>query len=132
MIDRRRILVTRRLPDAIMDRIGRDYDAWTNGDDHLLTGAELVAAAADCDAIFCAPGDPLTADVISRLPGCVAAIATFSVGYDHVDVTAVRARGLPVFNTPGVLTDATAEITLLLMLGAARRAWEGQKLLRDG
>ena len=115
-----------------MERIARDYDAWTNADDRQLGGDELVAAAAGCEAILCAPGDPLIADVIARLPASVRALATFSVGYDHVDVAAARARSLPMFNTPGVLTDATAEIAMLLLLGAARRAWEGQKLLRDG
>ncbi len=126
------LLITRRLPEAVMARAARDYTPRDNEADRAWSADELVERARGCDAILCAPGDPLGADAIERLPGSVRAIATFSVGYEHVDVRAAGARGIAVFNTPGVLTDATAEIALLLMLGAARRAWEGQSMLRAG
>ena len=77
------------------------------------------------------PTDKLTAEVIGRLPKSVKMIATFSVGYEHIDVNAAKAKGLPVSNTPDVLTDATADIALLLMLGAARRAYEGERAVRE-
>jgi lactate dehydrogenase-like 2-hydroxyacid dehydrogenase len=126
------LLVTRKLPDAVLARARRDYAARIDETDAVLSRAELVARADGCEAILCAPGDPLGAETIRALPGSVRAISTFSVGYDHLDVTAARARGIACFHTPGVLTDATAEIALLLLLGAARRAHEGQRMLREG
>ena len=127
-----RLLVTRRFPGAVMERIGRDYQARHNPGDRGLTAEELGELGRGCDALLCAPGDALDARGIAALPASVRALATFSVGYDHIDVEAARTRGLAVFNTPDVLTDATAEIALLLMLGASRRAWEGQRMLRAG
>jgi lactate dehydrogenase-like 2-hydroxyacid dehydrogenase len=126
------VLVTRVLPDAVIARVSRDYAARLPEQDRAPTPGELIAGAQGCDAILCAPGDPLGREVIAKLPASVRAIATFSVGYDHIDIGAARERGLAVFHTPDVLTDATAEIALLLLLGAARRAWEGQRLLRAG
>jgi lactate dehydrogenase-like 2-hydroxyacid dehydrogenase len=126
------LLVTRRLPEAVLERARRDYDARINESDQVYGAAALLAAARGCDAILCAPGDALGAAAIEALPDSVRAISTFSVGYDHVDVAAAQRRGIAVFHTPGVLTDATAEIALLLLLGAARRAHEGQRMLREG
>jgi lactate dehydrogenase-like 2-hydroxyacid dehydrogenase len=126
------LLVTRRLPDAVLARARRDYDARVNESDRVYSASELAAAAQGCAAVLCAPGDPLRAETLAALPACVRALSTFSVGYDHIDVAAARARGLALFHTPGVLTDATAEIALLLLLGAARRAHEGQRMLREG
>ena len=74
--------------------------------------------------------EKLTADVIARLPASVRAICSFSVGYDHIDLAAAKARGILVTNTPDVLSNATAEIAMLLLLGAARRAHEGARMLR--
>lgn len=76
--------------------------------------------------------DSLSARVISRLPSSVKVIATLSVGFDHIDLAAAHARGIIVTNTPGVVTDATADITILLLLGASRRASEGRALLYGG
>jgi lactate dehydrogenase-like 2-hydroxyacid dehydrogenase len=126
------LLVTRRLPDAVLARARRDYDARINEPDQVYSAAELAERARGCDAILCAPGDALRAETVAALPASLRAISTFSVGYDHLDVAAARARGIALFHTPGVLTDATAEIALLLMLGAARRAYEGQRMLREG
>ena len=94
------------------------------------TAPALIKAAAGCDGIMCAAGDPLTAETIAGLPASVRIIATFSVGYEHVDVAAAAKRGIVVTNTPDVLTDATADIALLCLLGAARRAHEGTTMLR--
>src|SRR5437879_11815013 len=79
---------------------------------------------------MCAAGDPLSAETIAGLPASVRMIATFSVGYEHVDVAAAARRSIVVSNTPDVLTDATADIAMLCLLGAARRAQEGVHMLR--
>lgn len=124
------VLVTRKLPAAVEERLRRDYDARLNPDDRLYDSDELIASAGGAAAILPCHTEHLTADVIARLPECVRAIANFSVGVDHVDLEAAKARGLIVTNTPDVLSDATAEIAMLLMLGAARRAGEGERLVR--
>ena len=124
------VLVTRKLPDAVEERLRRDYDARLNPDDRLYTSEEMLAAADGADAILPCHTERFTAEVIARLPETVRAVANFSVGYDHVDTAAAKARGLIVTNTPDVLSDATAELTIMLMLGAARRASEGERLVR--
>jgi lactate dehydrogenase-like 2-hydroxyacid dehydrogenase len=124
------ILVTRKLPDAVEDRIRRDYDPILNPDDVLYSSDEIIERAKGADAILPCHTEQFTADVITRLPESVRAIANFSVGYDHVDTEAAKARDLIVTNTPEVLSDATAELTMMLMLGAARRASEGERLVR--
>jgi lactate dehydrogenase-like 2-hydroxyacid dehydrogenase len=126
------VFVTRRLPDAVTERLLKGYEAKLNPDDRILSPAEIAAGAAGAEALIVTPSDKITAEVIGSLPPSVKAIATFSVGYEHVDLKAAKARGLVVTNTPDVLTDATADITLLLMLGAARRAHEGEAIVRDG
>ncbi len=124
------ILVTRKLPDAVEDRLRRDYDPILNPDDILYSSDEIIERAKGADAILPCHTEQFTAGVIARLPDSVRVIANFSVGYDHVDTEAARARGLIVTNTPEVLSDATAELTMMLMLGAARRAYEGERLVR--
>jgi lactate dehydrogenase-like 2-hydroxyacid dehydrogenase len=127
-----RVLVTRKLPEAVEARLMRDYDAVLNKADRLYDGEEIIRRAAGCDALLPCPTEKLTACVIDRLPAAIRIIATFSVGYEHIDITACKARGIVVGNTPDVLTDATADIALLLMLGAARRAHEGERMVREG
>ncbi len=124
------VLVTRKLPDAVEDRLRRDYNPILNPTDRLYTSEEIIARAAEADAILPCHTEQFNADIIARLPKRVRAIANFSVGYDHVDIKAAKARGLIVTNTPEVLSDATAELTMMLMLGAARRASEGERLVR--
>lgn len=126
------VLVTRKLPEAVEDRLRRDYDPILNPDDTLYSKDEIIARAEGADAIIPCHTEQFDADVIARLPQSVKAIANFSVGYDHVDIEAAKARGLIVTNTPEVLSDATAELTFMLMLGAARRAHEGEWLVRSG
>ena len=84
------------------------------------------------DGILAAPGDSLTTQVIEGLDDSVRIIAIFSVGYEHIDTDAAKTRGITITNTPGVLTESTAEIAMLLLLGAARRASEGDALVRAG
>ena len=126
------VLVTRKLPDAVEDRLRRDYDARLNPEDALYSSDEIIERAQDVDAILPCHTEKFTAAVIARLPERVRAIANFSVGYDHVDIEAAKAKGVIVTNTPEVLSDATAELTVMLMLGAARRASEGERLVRTG
>ena len=125
-----RVLATRLFPSDVEARLSTSFDAVLNPQDRLYDGVTLAKAAAGCAGIMCAAGDPLTAETISHLPGSVRIIATFSVGYEHVDVAAAERRGIVVSNTPDVLTDATADIAMLCLLGAARRAHEGARMLR--
>lgn len=124
------VLVTRKLPDSVEDRLRRDYTPILNPDDVLYSSDEIIERAKGADAIMPCHTERFSAAVIARLPKRVRAIANFSVGYDHVDTEAAKARGLIVTNTPEVLSDATAELTMMLMLGAARRASEGERLVR--
>jgi len=124
------VLVTRKLPDAVEARLQRDYQPILNPTDTLYTSDELIEKAKNVDAILPCHTEKFTADVIARLPKSVKVIANFSVGYDHVDTEAAQKHGLIVTNTPDVLSDATAELTIMLMLGAARRASEGERLVR--
>ena len=126
----RRLVVTRRLPPAVEARAVRDYDALLNADD--LPHADIPALCADAVALLCCPGDRIDAAVVAALPDSVRVVATFSVGTDHLDLPALHARGIAVVNTPDVLSVATAELTMLLILAAARRAGEGERLVRAG
>ncbi len=126
------LVVTRHLPEAVEARAARDYEARLNLEDAPLSGADLAVRAEGAAGLLCAAGDRLDAAAIAALPDSLRIIATFSVGTDHIDLGAAAARGLVVANTPDVLTDATADIALLLMLGAARRASEGERMIRAG
>jgi lactate dehydrogenase-like 2-hydroxyacid dehydrogenase len=126
------LVVTRRLPEEVESRITRDYDARLNSADHLYSSDELIDVSREADALLITGQDQMDADVISRLPSSVRVIATLSVGFDHIDLTAASKRGILVTNTPQVVTDATADITILLLLGASRRASEGEALVRNG
>lgn len=131
MTERPIVLVTRQLPDAVEARLKRDYDARLNADDRVYDREQLLALAADATAIIPCHTERLDAELIGRLPPSVRAICSFSVGYDHIDLAAARARGIVVTNTPDVLSNATAEIAILLMLAASRRAHEGARMLRE-
>ena len=126
------LLVTRRLPPAIEERASRDYQARLNPDDAPRTGADILRLAQGADAVLCCPAEKLDGATIGALPPTVKVLGTFSVGYDHIDLAAARTRGLPVVNTPDVLSVATAECAMLLILSAARRAGEGERLVRSG
>jgi lactate dehydrogenase-like 2-hydroxyacid dehydrogenase len=124
------VLVTRKLPQAVEKRLERDYDARFNSEDKVYTSDELIELAVGADAIIPCHTEKLTAEVIQRLPDSICAICSFSVGFDHIDLDAAKARRIIVTNTPEVLNDATAEIAMLLMLGAARREYEGEHQIR--
>lgn len=126
------LLITRRLTDAVQARAARDYDVRLNDDDHVFTREELLAQCAEVDAVLPCHSERFSADVIAALPDRLKIIANHSVGTDHVDLAAAKAKGIVVTNTPDVLSDATAEIAMLCLLGAARRGAEGDRLVREG
>ena len=127
-----RLLVTRRLPQEVEARLAKTYRAELNADDHLMSEAEILAGAQDKDALLITPMDKSFATgIIAKLPPTIKILATFSVGYEHVDIAAARQRNIAVTNTPDVLTNATADIALLLILGAARGAYWGERMVRE-
>lgn len=131
MTDKPVILVTRKLPDAVEQRLAEHFEVILNPNDRLYSSEELLALAENADAILPCHTEKFPAEIIARLPARVKAIANFSVGVDHVDLDAAKQKRVIVTNTPDVLSDATAEIAMLLMLGAARRASEGERLVRS-
>ena len=127
-----RLWITRRLSDATLARAARDYDVVINHDDHPGTADEIVAASAEFDAGIPCHSEHFSADVVARFGARLKIVATHSVGVDHCDLPALKARGIAVTNTPDVLSDATAELAMLLMLGAARHAVAGDRIVRTG
>jgi len=129
---RPKLLLTRRFPPDVDARAAGDYDAVLNPADVNHTPEALGELSRGMDGILCSSTNNLDAAGIGLLAESVAVLATFSVGVDHIDLEAAKARGLVVTNTPGVMADATADIAMLLMLAAARRAWEGTSMVREG
>ena len=124
--------ITRKLSDNTMARARRDYEVIDNPDDQTFSTDEIVEMGAKVDAVLPCHSELFNADVAARLSDRVRIIANHSVGVDHCDLPALGARGIVVTNTPDVLSAATAEIAILLMLGAARRGAEGDSLVRSG
>jgi len=125
------VVVTRKLPAAVEQKLAESFATILNPDDRLYSTEELLKLAAGADAILPCHTEKFPAETIAQLPDRVKAIANFSVGVDHVDLEAAKQKQVIVTNTPDVLSDATAEIAILLMLGAARRASEGERLVRS-
>lgn len=128
---RPRLLATGVPTPDVLERAQREFDlkVWREGD---ALGERLIDEAAGFDALLVMPGDKLDASMIQRLPASVKAIATHSVGFDHVDVSAATRRGIPVFNTPDVLTEAVADLAMFLVLAAARNTTGAEASLREG
>lgn len=127
---KKRLLITRRLPAAVEARANADYEVLQAQDDHQMTTDEIIAQSKDVDAVLITITDKMRKEVIEALPANVKALSTFSIGFDHIDLEAAKARGLPVGNAPHGVTVATAEIAMLLILGSARRASEGERMIR--
>ena len=123
----KKILVTRNLLPENEKRILNLFDATLNKEDKVLSTEEVISLSKDCDGILCVGGNKFDKEIISKLSSTVKIIANYAVGYNNVDVDAAEERGIAVTNTPEVLTDATADISILLLLGASRRAYEGRK-----
>ena len=127
-----KVIVTRELPDAVMDRMEALFDARTNRDDHPLDREALAAAVAACDVLVPTVTDAIDAELLAHAGPRLKLIANFGAGVNHIDLRAARARGIIVTNTPGVLTEDTADLTLALIGSVPRRLAEGEKLVRSG
>ncbi len=127
-----RVIVTRELPDAVMDRMEQLFDTRNNRGDAAMTRDELAAAMADCDVLVPTVTDQIDAGLIAGAGERLKLIANFGAGVNHIDLRAARARGIIVTNTPGVLTEDTADMTMALIVSVPRRLAEGEKLVRSG
>jgi lactate dehydrogenase-like 2-hydroxyacid dehydrogenase len=126
-----RILLTRKWPSACEARLAGAYDVTLNRDDAPLSEDEIAAAMRDYDAVLCTVTDTLGPAVFADAPRA-RFVGNFGVGFNHIDIAAARQAGVVVVNTPGVLTDATAEIAMTLILMVARRAGEAEREVRAG
>ncbi|MDE2166035.1 MAG: D-glycerate dehydrogenase [Alphaproteobacteria bacterium] len=126
------VVVTRKLPDAVETRMMELFDARLNDSDTALTPEQLKAAMAEADVLVPTVTDHIDAEVIAAAGPRLKLIASFSNGVDHIDLAAAKKRGIIVTNTPGVLTEDTADMTMALILAVARRVSEGERLLREG
>ena len=128
----KKLFVTRPLPDEVLAKL-EAFDMTVRADTTPLTDTELRSALRDFDAVLPTLGDMFSAEVFADVPEPRAKIlANFGVGYNHLDVEAASAAGIVVTNTPGAVTDATADVAMTLMLMSARRAGEGERLARSG
>ena len=131
-VDRPRVLVTRTWPEAVERCLAQRFDVTLNATDTPLDDAALIAGMREYDAICPTITDRMHAGILGVEGRRVAIIASYGVGFEHIDVAAATAAGIAVTNTPGVLTDATADLALTLILMTARRAGEGERELRAG
>jgi glyoxylate reductase len=126
------VVVTRKLPDRIETRLRDLFDARLNRDDRPFTAGELAEAMAQADVLVPTVTDRISAAVIAAAGPRLRLIASFGTGVDHIDLDAAKARGILVANTPGVLTEDTADTTMALILATMRRLTAGERLLRAG
>lgn len=128
-----KLLITRRLPDPVLTAAKAAFDVTLRDDTQPLTRDEIRAALREFDCVLPTLGDTFDAAAFTETPTPRARLlANFGVGYNHIDVAAARAAGVAVTNTPGAVTDATADIAMTLILMSARRAAEGERLVRAG
>ena len=125
------LVVTSRYTKAIEERIDRDYNPRRNPNRFPFSQQELLSAAEGADALLITPADRLDSGFFQKVSPTVKVIATYSVGFEHIDVEAAARRKIPIATTP-VNSEATADIAMLLLLGASRRAYEAQELVRTG
>jgi glyoxylate reductase len=126
------VVVTRKLPDAIETRMMELFRTRLNADDKPMTSAQLVEAMKTADVLVPTVTDRIDAKVLSQAGPQLRLIASFGTGVDHIDLDSARQRGITVTNTPGVLTEDTADMTMALILAVARRMGEGERLVREG
>jgi len=132
MTTKKVLWIPRRLSDATLARARRDYEVIVNEADTPGTAAEIIAMSAKVDGMIPCHSEHFSAEVVAQLDPRLKIVANHSVGVDHCDLAALKAAGIVVTNTPDVLSDATAEIAMLLMLGAARHAVAGDRIVRQG
>ncbi len=127
-----KVIVTRKLPDAVELRMKELFDAELNEDDHVFTPEEMANALSRADVLVPTVTDQVTADIISKAGENLKLIAQFGAGTDNIDVDAAAQKNIVVTNTPGVLTDDTADINMALILAVPRRLVEGRRALEAG
>ena len=123
----KKVFVARKLLRSNEKRMSEIWDAKLNFEDKVYSQSELIELSRDCDGILCSIVDKFDAETINKLSDKVKIISNFAVGFGNIDIKAAMNKNIIVTNTPDVLTDATAEIAILILLGAARRATEGRK-----
>ena len=127
----KKILITRKLLKSNEDKALKIFDAKLNSNDELYPQTKLIELSKECDGILTSITDKIDVETINKLPDTVKIISNFAVGFGNIDLEAANKKNIIVTNTPNVLTDATAEIAMLLILGAARRASEGIELAKN-
>ena len=130
-MSKRKVIVTRKWPDEVESRLVENYDVQLNEQDKPLSHEDLKAAICSSDAVLPTVTDSINADILNVDPLRAKFLGNFGAGFDHIDLSVARARGITVTNTPEVLTDCTADIALTLMLMACRRAGEGERHVRN-
>ena len=128
----KKILITRKLIKESEDKATKTFDPIFNSNDELYSQSKVIEMSKGCDGILSSLTDKLAQETINKLPDTVKIISNFAVGFGNIDLEAAKKRGITVTNTPEVLSDATAEIGVLLILGACRRAAEGIESAREG
>ncbi len=126
-----KIYITRKIPQAGIDLLSEKYDVEVNPNDRVLSREELLSAVKSADGVLCLLTDKIDAEFYDAAPK-LRGVANYAVGYDNIDVPEASRRGIPVSNTPGVLTDATAEMAWTLLFSVARRVIESDGLMRSG
>jgi lactate dehydrogenase-like 2-hydroxyacid dehydrogenase len=124
------VVLTRKLPEEVEQEAARRFELRSNSDDHRFSVAEMLTSLAEADGIICTLGDPLGGEILRQGPWRAKILANFGAGIDHIDLPAARAAGLSVTNTPGALTEATADLAMALILMATRRLGEGEREVR--
>ena len=127
----KKILITRKLLKASEEKALKIFDVKINTNDELYSQSKLIESSKGCDAILTSLTDKIDEETINKLPDTIKIISNFAVGFGNIDLEAAKKRGIAVTNTPDVLTDATAEIAMLLILGAARRVPEGIEFAKN-
>ena len=128
----KKILVTRNLLQDNETRVVNTFEAKLNKEDKVLSSEQVIDLSKDCDGILCVGGNKFDKEIINKLSPSVKIIANYAVGYNNVDIDAAKAKGIVVTNTPEVLTDSTADVSISLLLGASRRVYEGRKAAEIG
>jgi len=126
-----KILVTGNLPAEVMDPLREKYEVEAHAEDRPMERQQLLSRIGDRDGLLCMITDAVDEELLGRAPR-LKMIANMGVGYNHIDIAAATRRGIPVSNTPGVLTDATADLAFTLILAVARRVVEGDRRVREG
>ncbi len=125
------VFITARVPEEVLVRISSDHAVEIHDEDQPITRAGMLKGVQNTQGLLCTITDHIDKEVLERAPG-LKVIANNGVGFDHIDIEAATARRIPVTNTPGVLTDETADLTFALILASARRIVEGDAMIREG